>query len=301
VAGSAGTIDLARLARGLLVAGRRGAARRILNRRLDEAPDDGDAIELLAGMARGDGDMAGAIALYRRLAMGEPGHLGAAHALSLLADGRVDAGVDPGHTSVAPFVLVRDFLAAHAHDRLLGIAAENLDEMVPAGTGYDGAVRTDQRVSFNLYNMDAQREVQELVVPRLLEALPAVTEALATPVSDVDPWECRYRAYRDGSFFAPHRDRLEQRVLTWVYWFHRVPQSFTGGDLLLYDRARDRRASEFLWTRFAPVDNALICFRSDVLHEVTTTHCDPADPMTGRFIVHGHVRGGPATSVYEPI
>jgi hypothetical protein len=298
---SATSAHLVKMSQGLVVAGRRSAARSLLDQHLEADPFDCDALELRAALDRCDGDLGAALATYRRLLEVRSDHAGGRHALSVLTGTGIRPDVDPGHASVAPFVIVPDVLAADARRRLLDIAAAHRDDLVPAGTGADGAYRPELRVSFNLYDMDAQREVQQLVVPRVLGLLDRLTVALATPVHDVDPWECRYRAYYDGSFFGRHRDRFERRVLTWVYWFHHLPQRFLGGDLLLYDRAHHRQISPFLWTRIAPIDNALICFRSDVEHEVTLTHCDVLDPLSGRFIVHGHIRGEPDTGVYEPI
>ena len=56
------------------------------------------------------------------------------------------------------------------------------------------------------------------------------------------------------------------RRLSYVYYFHRQPRPFRGGDLLLYDT--DRQAGNFemgVFTRIEPLHNSIVFFSQRLL------------------------------------
>ena len=75
-----------------------------------------------------------------------------------------------------------------------------------------------------------------------------------------------------------------------MYWFHREPRRFCGGDLLLYDRNDDTgdfTAAAF--SRIVPLRNSIIFFPSSALHQVTQVQCETNNFGDGRWAVNGHV------------
>ena len=101
--------------------------------------------------------------------------------------------------------------------------------------------------------------------------------------------ELQVRTYQAGEFYNAHTDFDDgdptPRLINYVYYLHRQPKSFSGGDLLLYDGLA---ASTF--TRIEPLDNSIVLFPSRILHEVTMVECDPGDFGSGRFSVNGALR-----------
>ena len=88
-------------------------------------------------------------------------------------------------------------------------------------------------------------------------------------------------AHGDGGFYRPHLDTFTQadrdssgtdRALTLVWYFNRVPQAWSGGELQLY------RFGGGLADSIAPRHNMLVAFPSIVLHEVR-----PVAVPSGRF------------------
>ena len=106
--------------------------------------------------------------------------------------------------------------------------------------------------------------------------------------------ELQARTCQAGGFHTAHTDFHHRgsapRLINYVYYLHRRPKSFSGGDLLLHDGLV---ASPF--TRIEPLDNSIVLFPSrilhrHILHEVTLVECDPGDFGAARFSVDGALR-----------
>ena len=72
-------------------------------------------------------------------------------------------------------------------------------------------------------------------------------------------------AHGDGAFFAEHSDTLLEgqkfvirRIISAVYYFHRLPKSFTGGILRIYPLAGREKSDAYI----EPVNDTLIFFPS---------------------------------------
>ena len=62
----------------------------------------------------------------------------------------------------------------------------------------------------------------------------------------------------------------DNRRIAYVYYLHRRPRTFTGGDLVLYPPGADP-------VRIRPAHNAFVAFPPDTEHEVGPVRCDPDD------------------------
>lgn len=116
----------------------------------------------------------------------------------------------------------------------------------------------------------------------LLRALPSIQSAIGGRAMDDPALELEVTAYGDGAFFIPHLDipvgagrqplsayDNQDRVISAVYYFHRMPKPFEGGDLRLYRFGTDPdRAGPGDVRDIEPVDNRLVAFPSWALHEV---------------------------------
>ena len=72
-------------------------------------------------------------------------------------------------------------------------------------------------------------------------------------------------AFLRGGFLAKHSDnrpRFHNRRLSFVYYFHRQPRPFSGGELLLHDA--DGRG----FTRIEPQHNSIVFFPPECVHEI---------------------------------
>lgn len=122
---------------------------------------------------------------------------------------------------------------------------------------------------------------------RLIEALsasaPDLFERLGIkPVAMARP-ELEISAYNDGAFFVPHIDtrtgegpRSSWRIISGVYYLHRQPKPFEGGELRVYRFGSNGEDGEE-HVDFTPTANSCIFFPSWALHEVRPVR------STGRF------------------
>jgi hypothetical protein len=104
-------------------------------------------------------------------------------------------------------------------------------------------------------------------------------------------------AYRDGDFLSQHRDdgkhaRPNGRVLSFVYWLHRRPRPFSGGELRLCGWAC--RDGEIVPAPPAvdlePHHDTLVVFPSTTMHEVFPVRCPASSFDASRFAITGFVR-----------
>jgi SM-20-related protein len=139
-------------------------------------------------------------------------------------------------------------------------------------------------------------EFEELLRDRVRAYLPTALRELAVPPFHVAHIEAQMTAHNDGDFFKVHADSGDQqtatRELTYVYYFHREPKGYTGGELLLYDsRLVDGALTQAdSFTLIEPRHNSMVFFPSRGYHEVLTVHCPSRKFEDSRFTVNGWVR-----------
>jgi SM-20-related protein len=261
-----------------------------VEQRLAQNPADRGLMKYRAHLLRGLGELADAREAYAALAQDEE----AARALGVLSGGPVTwtDGAGP-----VPFVRVEGFLDEGQLRRLwetaTGPAADFAPGMVKNHEGYK--LHPHQRVAEVLQDADP---VKAWFLP-LVEAL--VDSGTVLPRLGVAPFEVGRRELQmtrqaEGGFLWTHRDvgpANPHRRVTYIYYFHREPRRFGGGDLLLFDQTADKvRSDAVAFTRIDPTHNSLIVFPADRLHAVTrVTGID--DPLEGRWTVNGWLNAAP--------
>jgi len=132
-----------------------------------------------------------------------------------------------------------------------------------------------------------------LRLPRPLALLPALSEQLLAILPAVQlrfgidttnrEIELYLHAYNDGTRFGRHSDAQGggnwRRRISCVYYLHRVPRAFEGGDLVVYD-ARGRAHA------IRPEHNSVVFFRSHLIHEVRPVTCRSRTFADSRFSIN---------------
>jgi SM-20-related protein len=100
-----------------------------------------------------------------------------------------------------------------------------------------------------------------------------ICERLRIPPFSVSRMEIQLARSGHGGYYKPHRDnnneRARSRRLTCVYYVHREPKAFHGGELRLHTPCRDRSSSASKqYIDIEPGHNRLIAFPSWLVHEV---------------------------------
>jgi SM-20-related protein len=160
----------------------------------------------------------------------------------------------------------------------------------PGVTG--GAVDYEHRRSRVLMDMGGY---ESMIVDRLLTCLPRILEKWGREPFPISRVETQITASNHGDFFRYHIDNgaeaVVTREITFVYFFHREPKQFSGGELRIYDsrRENDNYVPTANYRTIVPEQNQLILFASGLSHEITPVECLSGTFADSRFTVNGWV------------
>jgi SM-20-related protein len=136
-------------------------------------------------------------------------------------------------------------------------------------------------------------DIYPLVSERVLGVLPRVIERLEMAPFTVQQIELQITASNDSEWFRAHQDSghgsVNSRELTFVYYCHREPRPFTGGELKMYgpfDNADEPDAQRRAMT-ITPPQNSIVFFPSHYLHEVMPTQCASRQFADSRLTYNG--------------
>lgn len=176
-----------------------------------------------------------------------------------------------------PFVQLHNFLSTTDHDRLLTFTLSQQQSFTPTTTSTNAA---DYRRSLVLHNFP---EFSTLIEQRIYAALPPLWQQLDLLPITTNRYESQLTAHNDGNYYKRHNDNgspdTARRILTYVYYFHRSPKGFSGGELQIEGEA------------IAPIDNSIIFFSSGIMHEVLPVRCESKSFEDSRFTVNGWLGG----------
>jgi SM-20-related protein len=136
----------------------------------------------------------------------------------------------------------------------------------------------------------------KLIRERLSQKLPEVFIHLKIPTFKVANIEMQITAHNHNDYYKTHVDNdsfeTSRRLLTYVYYFNKNPQNYSGGQLRLYDSEK----TSFLCYKAAntyqdiePTNNCVIFFLSSIHHEVLPVKCPSQSFQDGRFTVNGWI------------
>lgn len=258
-------------------------------------PDGPDARLEMVELRRAAGDVAAAAALARGLPSGASMRT---DLLAAILTGRpVPETVRAMGAVPVPFVLIGDVLPADQHGRLMA-------QIVDATTAFEtpklvkGAANLPDRSVRDAWVIDDPAAamvapVKERVAAILEGALPR----LGIPGFRTDWVEAQVTIHGNHHFYNAHRDDepdpnspVFARTVSYVYYLHRRPKAFGGGQLRLYDSDPDAGLFDpAAFTQVEPANNTLILFPSWAYHEVRPVTLASADPFDGRITVNGWV------------
>ena len=207
---------------------------------------------------------------------------------------RRDRPAPPDRRLVAQcYVRMTDFLPPQEHGRLLEHVLASQDQLHESGIidlqGEQMLDRTFRR-SHTLAGPRLE-EVWSIFEERLRGLLPGVRQALGIPWFPLGKVERQLAVHDDDGFFAPHVDTgdpvVAKRRISCVYYFHRTPRRYVGGELRLYDTWVTPTGSTpaGTYTDLAPIDNSVVFFPSDAFHAVCPVHSETDAFGDGRFAV----------------
>ncbi len=202
--------------------------------------------------------------------------------------------LDDPITPQARFLVLDEFLAPQELSELMSFVLEHEAEFqtseVISPTADVGTVDYDHRRSRVL--MEAGKH-ESVILDRIHGVLPSVLEELAIEQFPVARAEVQITASNDGDFFRAHSDdadaAIASRCLTFVFFFHREPKQFEGGELRLHDLpwTAEGQFKNGSYEAIQPRQNQIVFFPSSLLHEITPVTCASRAFADSRFTLNG--------------
>jgi Rps23 Pro-64 3,4-dihydroxylase Tpa1-like proline 4-hydroxylase len=194
-------------------------------------------------------------------------------------------------------VVLDEFLAPQELEELTRYTLEREADFsaseVISPTADGGIVNYEHRRSIVL--MDLAHH-QDLILARIKAVLPQVLEKLGMEEFSIASVEAQVTASNDGDFFHFHSDNgsnpVASRHLTFVYFFHREPRQFEGGELRIHDARLDEGSyvSEGSYQTIVPQQNQIVFFPCELMHEITPVNCASQLFADSRFTLNGWLR-----------
>ena len=197
----------------------------------------------------------------------------------------------------AKCVVLDEFLAPQELDELMRFTLEHEADFsaseVVSPTADAGVVNYEHRRSRVLMDLGQQ---ENLMLERIKAVLPQVLHTLGMEEFSVSSSEVQVTASNDGDFFRFHSDNGSERVatrhLTFVYFFHREPRQFEGGELRIHDARLEEGSyvSQGSYQTIVPQQNQILFFPCELLHEITPVRCSSGLFADSRFTLNGWLR-----------
>lgn len=190
-------------------------------------------------------------------------------------------------------IVLEEFLAPQELDELVAFTSEHESDFAesevisPAGDGMHDYAHRRSRVLMNL------GKHEEVILDRIRGVLPSVLDELGIDLFPISRVEAQITASNDGDFFAAHSDDgqevISSRRLTFVYFFHREPRQFEGGELVLHGASSTNSGSAGTASRqsISPRQNQIVFFPCSCLHEITPVVCRSQAFADSRFTLNG--------------
>jgi Rps23 Pro-64 3,4-dihydroxylase Tpa1-like proline 4-hydroxylase len=197
----------------------------------------------------------------------------------------------------AQCVVLDEFLAPQELEELMRFTIEHENDFrsseVVEPDSEGGVVNYEHRRSRVL--IDLQKH-QSVMLERIKSVLPQVLDQLGMEEFQIADVEAQVTASNEGDFFHFHSDNSNEKVasrhLTFVYFFHREPRQFEGGELRIHDARLDggNYVSEGSYQTIVPQGNQIVFFPCELLHEITPVRCSSQAFADSRFTLNGWLR-----------
>lgn len=194
-------------------------------------------------------------------------------------------------------VILDEFLSPQELETLMRFTMEHESDFqaseVINPTAAGGVVNYDHRRSRVLTDLAVQ---EELILARIRTVLPEVLSKLDMEPFEIAGVESQITSSNDGDYFHYHSDngsdQVVSRHLTFVYFFHREPKQFEGGELRIHDAQleNDSYVPSGSYQTIVPQQNQIVFFPCELLHEITPVRCGSRQFADSRFTLNGWLR-----------
>ncbi|ROZ66372.1 2OG-Fe(II) oxygenase [Ramlibacter sp. WS9] len=190
--------------------------------------------------------------------------------------------------------LIPGLLGPDAASGLLNYAIANEARFQETTVGTDARVKHTARRSRLLTDIGPYRDMIE---KRVAKAVPELIDRLGLTPFQATGFEVELVAHGDGAFYRRHidvftgsdrapGDAAADRLISLVYYLHREPKGFSGGELRLYPQIRPTDISPEGGIDVVPQHDMAVAFSSWLPHEVRAVTCPTGQFGDARFAVN---------------
>jgi SM-20-related protein len=189
------------------------------------------------------------------------------------------------------YVQIANFLDPQIHQELLAYALQSEAEFVDTGP----VTNTDYYKDYRHSRVIFYPQKVDTIVQQIQTLMPEILSQLGMNRFPVTTIETQLTAHNDNNYYKIHNDNgspeTASRQLTYVYYFYQEPKAFEGGELSIYNTTNafeitDATPKEII----QPINNSIIFFPSQLMHEVMPVKCRSRQFTDSRFTVNGWIR-----------
>jgi 2OG-Fe(II) oxygenase superfamily len=203
---------------------------------------------------------------------------------AIIGDGAVDI--------IAEEVLAQEEIAALAEYTL----AREADFVVSSVIGPGATTEITDFEQGQTRILRSLGELQVMIAKRIQVLLPHVFEQLKFSSFPSSLGETYLMASGEGDSFRSHKEELDAasppEEITFVYFYHREPKAFTGGELRIYEESIEngRRVASKTFRTIIPQQNRMVFFPSRFVYEILPVHSPSGAFADSHFTLHGRIR-----------
>lgn len=190
-------------------------------------------------------------------------------------------------------VQIENFLPPEEHRQLLDFVCSHESDFLPSKIFNDtDSGNYDSFHRNSLIYEPALPSLSKVISNRIHAQFADILKQLGLSEFDLADIEAQLTAHNDGHYYKLHSDngtpRMAGRRITFVYYFHGEPKAFTGGELRIFSStAENITLGTGLSKVVQPINNSIVFFPSQYLHEVLPISCSSRAFTDSRFTING--------------
>ncbi|MFS8880397.1 2OG-Fe(II) oxygenase, partial [Synechococcus sp. H55.11] len=202
---------------------------------------------------------------------------------------------EPARFYPCKYVKLDNFLPAEVNQAILQHAIAHQDKFIPARSYSQSNTEAESLKFRRSLRLDYAyfQEYGSLLREKIAGVAPQIFVELGIENFDIQIFEMEMIASYDSCYFAPHIDNFYSqtafRQVSCVYYFHKEPKPYRGGELRIYDTQRQKPHPPILhgaYDEVIPTNNSIVFFPSSCIHEILPVFSPSQAFADSRFTIN---------------
>jgi SM-20-related protein len=193
------------------------------------------------------------------------------------------------------YIKLDNFLPPEINQAILECALAHQEQFIPSKSYSKNNTESESLKFRRSLRLDSTyfQEYGSLLREKIAAVAPQIFAELGIENFDIQIFEIEMIASHDGCFFTAHTDnsypQTAFRQISCVYYFHKDPKPYRGGELRIYDTERRQSDSPLIHGAFKevePSNNSMVFFASSCLHEILPVFSPSQSFADSRFTLN---------------